>query len=115
MVFVITSLLYTSETWTTYAHHIKSLERFHQKCLRHILKIKWQALMPDTEVLSIANVFSIESLILLNRLRWAGHLVRLEDTRIPKQIFFGEIQGGKRRPGGPKLRFKDVLKLSLNP
>ena len=114
MVFVITSLLYTSETWTTYAHHIKSLERFHQKCLRHILKIKWQALMPDTEVLSIANVFSIDSLILLNRLRWAGHLVRLEDTRIPKQLFFGEIQGGKRRAGGPKLRFKDVLKSSLN-
>ena len=54
MVFVITSLLYTSETWTTYAHHIKTLERFHQKCLRHILKIKWQALVPDTEVLSLA-------------------------------------------------------------
>ena len=31
--FVLTSLLYTSETWTTYARHIKMLERFHQKCL----------------------------------------------------------------------------------
>ena len=113
IVFVIKSLLYTSETWTTYACHIKTLERFHQKCLRHILKIKWQSQVPDTEVLSLANVFSIESMIMLNRLRWAGHLVRLDNTRIPKQLFFGELVGGKRRIGGPKLRFKDLLKYSL--
>ena len=113
MAFVIKSLLYTCDTWTPYAHHIKSLERFHQKCLRHILKVKWQALVPDTDILDLAAVPSIESLILLDRLRWAGHLVRLEDTRIPKQLFFGEIVGGKRRLGRPKLRFKDVLKYAL--
>ena len=113
MAFVIKSLLYCCETWTTYAHHIKTLERFHQKCLRHILKIKWQALVPDTDVLGIAAVPSIESLILLDRLRWAGHLVRLDDTRTPKQLFYGEIAVGKRRIGRPKLRFKDVLKYSL--
>ena len=113
MAFVIRSLLYCCETWTTYAHHIRTLERFHQKCLRHILKIKWQALVPDTVVLGLAAVPSIESLILLDRLRWSGHLVRLDDSRIPKQLFFGEIALGKRRIGRPKLRFKDVLKYSL--
>ena len=87
MAFVIKSLLYWCETWTTYAHHIKTHERFHQKCLRHILKIKWQALVPDTDVLGIAAVPSIESLILLDRLRWTGHLVRLDDTRIPNQLW----------------------------
>ncbi|MEE8289810.1 MAG: reverse transcriptase family protein, partial [Nitrosomonadaceae bacterium] len=111
--FVLTSLLYTSETWTTYVHQIKCLERFHQKCLRHILKIKWQDMVPDTEVLAIANIPSIECLITLHRLRWSGHLVRLDDKRIPKQLFFGELCGGKRRHGHPKLRFKDVLKDSL--
>ena len=111
--FVITSLLYTSESWTTYAHHIKTLERFHQKCLRHILNIKWQAMVPDTEVLSLAGLPSIECLITLNRLRWAGHLVRLDDTRIPKILFFGEIAHGKRRLGKPKMRYRDVLKATL--
>ena len=113
MAFVIKSLLYCCETWTTYARHIKTLERFHQKCLRHILKIKWQAKVPDTVVLELAGVLSIESLILLDRLRWAGHLVRLDDTRIPKQLFYGELRGGKRQLGRPKLRYKDVLKYSL--
>ena len=105
--FVISSLLYTSETWTTYVQHIKNLERFHQKCLRHILKIKWQSMTPDTEVLALANLPSIECMIMLSRLRWAGHLVRLEDARIPKQLFFGELARGKRRQCKPKMRYRD--------
>ena len=88
MAFVIRSLLYCCETWTTYAHHIRTLERFHQKCLRishFALKIKWQALVLDTVVLGLAAVPSIESLILLDLLRWSGHLVRLDDSRIQKK------------------------------
>ena len=30
---VLTTLLYSSETWSTYHRHIQGLERFHQKCL----------------------------------------------------------------------------------
>ena len=39
--------------------------------------------------------------------------MRLDNTRTPKQLFYGEIAVGKRRIGRPKLRFKDVLKYSL--
>lgn len=53
--FVITSLLYTCETSSTYTH-IKTLEHFHQKCLRHILKIKWHTFVQDTKVLLLAGV-----------------------------------------------------------
>ena len=38
---VLTTLLYGSESWVTYSHHIRILERFHQRCLRTILQIKW--------------------------------------------------------------------------
>nr|XP_014345435.1 PREDICTED: uncharacterized protein LOC106703964 [Latimeria chalumnae] len=48
---VITSLLYTCETWTTYYHHIKQLNHFHLGCLRKIVKIKWQDKIPDIELL----------------------------------------------------------------
>ena len=34
---VMTSLLYGSETWTTYRSQIKTLERFHQRFLRRII------------------------------------------------------------------------------
>ena len=37
----------------------------------------------------------------------------MDDHRIPKQLFYGEISAGKRRPCKPKLRYKDCLKNSL--
>ena len=86
---VLTSLLYSSETWTTYRRHIKVLERFHQNCLRRILGINWESLTPDTVVLERAYTTSIEKRIIMNQMRWAGHLVRMEDSRLPKQLFYG--------------------------
>ena len=110
---VIPSLLYACETWTPYRRHFKCLERFHQRCLRHILHIRWQQLVPDTEVLETAKMPSIEALIIKHQLRWAGHLVRLDDCRIPKQLFYGELCLGKRKFCKPRMRFKDSLKSSL--
>ena len=37
---VLTVLLYGSETWTIYRHHVNLLERFHQNCIRRILNIE---------------------------------------------------------------------------
>ena len=89
------------------------LEHFHQKCLRRILNIKWQTYTPDTTVLERAEYPNIEYFIMLNQLHWAGHLVRMEDTRIPKQIFYGEVVNGKRPRPKPKKRYKDCLKYNF--
>ena len=41
------------------------------------------------------------------RCRWLGHLARMEDFRIPKQLLFGELT--KTRPRhGPKKRWRDL-------
>ena len=85
---VVTVFLYGCETWTTYRRHIKRLERFHQQFLRLNLKISWRAHVPDTEVLQ-------------------------EDTRMPKQVLFGELRQGKRPECKPKQRYKDCLKDTL--
>ena len=110
---VLTALLYSSETWTTYRRHIQVLERFHQKCLRRILNIKWQSLTPDTIVLQRANTSSLEMLLIRNQMRWAGHVTRMDDVRLPKQIFYGELKSGARPPHKPKKRYKDVIKNNL--
>ena len=38
---VVPTLLYGAETWVLYRKQIRLLERFHQRCLRSILCIKW--------------------------------------------------------------------------
>ena len=64
----------------------------------------------DTKILEMANIGSIEVLISKQQLKWNGHLVRLPNERIPKQIFYGQLTDGKRLAHKPKKRFKDCLK-----
>lgn len=110
---VLPTLLYACETWTVYARHAKKLHRFHMNCLRKLLKISWQDKVPDTEVLSRADLPSVHTLLRKAQVRWAGHLVRMPDTRLPKRLFYGELVEGKRSHGGQRKRFKDTLKTAL--
>ena len=110
---VLSVLLYSSECWTTQHRHQRQLERFHQKCLRRVLHVKWQSITPDTDILKKAECLSIEAMVIRIGLCWAGHVVRMEDVRLPKQLFYGELKTGKHPQYGPKRRFKDCLKDDL--
>ena len=110
---VLPSLLYGCETWTCYRRHIKQLDQFHLRCLRKILGIHWEDRVTNQEVLRRSGMSGIEALVMTAQLRWSGHVMRLEDDRLPKQIFCSELVRGKRQPGGQKKRYKDVLKCNL--
>ena len=110
---VLTTLLYGCETWTVYKRHAKKLNHFHTVCLRKILGIKWQERIPDTEVLARAALPSIYTILTQSQLRWAGHVIRMEDHRIPKKLLYGELSHGKRSHGGQKKRYKDTLKVAM--
>ena len=110
---VITSLLYGCESWTLYRRHVKLLEQFHQRSLRSIMHIKWQDRVTNIEVLERANTVSIEAMLLKAQLRWVGHVIRMSDNRLPKQLLFGELLQGKRKVGRPRKRFKDSVKQNI--
>ena len=100
---VLTTLLYGSESWVTRRHHIKQLERFHQRCLRNILRIKWWDFIPNSEVLVKANLTCIEAMITTKkRLRWAGHVSRMENHRLSKFALYGEVSTGRKNVSTPK-------------
>ena len=60
------------------------------------------------------RVPSIEALSMKAQLRWAGHVSRMEDHRLPKIALYGELSSGHRDRGAPKKRYKDTLKKSLS-
>ena len=107
---IISVLLYGSESWATHAYQENKLEAFHMRSLRRILDIKWQDRVTNTEVLEEAGTLSIHLQLCKRRLRWLGHVRRMKDGRIPRDLLYGELQEGGRKVGRPQLRFKDVIK-----
>ena len=106
-------LLYATETWCLYKGDIKRLDSFHMKCLRSILRVRWQDRVSNSEVLQRTKLSGIESMLIKGQLRWCGHLVRMSDSRLPKSVFYSQLKEGKRMSGGQFLRYRDVLKRHL--
>ena len=105
---VMSTLLYGSETWTTYAGQERRLTTFHLRSIRRILGISWQDKVTKADVLSRPGLSNMYTLLRQRRLRWMGHVRRMEDGRIPKDILYGELALGRRTTGRPHLRYKDV-------
>ena len=101
---VLTVLLYACESWTVYCRHARKFNHFHTKYLRIILSIKWQDMVPDTEVLTRAGIPSIHTLLE----KAQGRVTCMPDDRLPKQLLYGELCYVKQ-----KKRFKDTLKKTL--
>ena len=51
---------------------------------------------------------NIVSSIRISRLRWAGHVRRIEDSETPKRILEYKMDG-KRRVGRPRVRWEDSI------
>ena len=110
---VLTTLLYGCETWTLYRRSICRLDQFHLRCLRKIARVKWQDRIPNTDVLNTYGVMGIEAFLLKAQLRWVGHIMRMPDSRIPKQVFLGQLAAGKCLQCGSVLRHESAVKVNL--
>ena len=100
-------LTYASETWTLNKQDINRLNIFERKILRGIfgpVKVnnEWR-IRYNHELYQLYKEPNIIEFIKINRLRWAGHLIRLEDPR-PALRVFRYNPGGIRNRGRPKTR-----------
>jgi len=50
--------------------------------------------------------------IKINRLRWLGHVQRMDEERVPLKLL-NTNPDGNRRPGRPKSRWKDAVESDL--
>jgi hypothetical protein len=86
-------LIYASETWTLTKKDRKQLNVFEMKVYRRILgpeyeneKDNWRKLT-NKEIYASVKKPTITETIRLNRLRWFGHVQRMEENRIPKEYY----------------------------
>ena len=109
----LSTLVYSSGAWTTYTTQEKKLNSFHLRCLRRILDISWQDKITNTEVLERASSFSMYTLLSQRRLRRLGHVHRMANGRIPRDMLYGELVTGTRTVGRPYLRYRDTCKRDM--
>ena len=110
---ILSTLLYGSETWTTYAHQEKRLNTFHLRSLQCILGISWQDKVTNTDVLSCTGLPTMYTLLRQCQLCWLGHVHHMEDGQILKDILYGELTSGQRSIGCLQLRYKDACKRDM--
>ena len=107
---ILSCLLYSSETYTLCRRHIQRLSQIHLRHLRAILGIRWSDRVTNDEALQRADVPSVEAMILSRQLTWTGHVVRMNDDRLPKAVLYGKLWQAKRNVGRLHLRYMDCTK-----
>jgi hypothetical protein len=109
------TLTYASETWTLTKRDRKQLNIFERKVYRRIFgpvydnkKENWRILTNKEIYASVKKPIIIET-IRLNRLRWFGHVQRMEENRIPKRVLHMNL-GTTRLRGRPRNGCQDEVR-----
>lgn len=105
-------LLYGSECWRVVKSDMSRVEAFHNRCLRKICHIFWPSKISNHDLYARTGSQSIIDEIKRRRFRWLGHVLRMEEERIPK-IALRWTPPGKRKRGRPKTTWRRTVMAEL--
>ena len=105
---VLSVLLYGSECWALRVADERRLICFHNRCVRVMTRIskhkQWKRHITGEELEERCGVQSMEFYLRRRVLRWVGHIVRMEQHRLPRKLLFGWVPHPRKR-GRPHLTF----------
>ena len=110
-------MLYGYETWSLTLREESRLRVFENRILRRIFGPRrdengeWRRLHNE-ELHSLYLSPNIVRVIKSRRLRWAGHVARIEEDRSAFKILTGKPTG-KRPLGRPRRRWEDNIRMDL--
>jgi hypothetical protein len=88
-------LLYGCESWALTRQQLA----IHRCRLRMMLGVRRARDISTADLLVRCRAVSVETLIARRQLRWLGHVARMADTRLAKQVLCCTRDGGVRRAG----------------
>ena len=106
-------LLYASETWRTNKKIESRLRGFEGRCLRRILKIRWEQRVTNEEIRRRTKINNIVEEVKQRRWRWLGHTLRMERTRHPNRALRW-APPGKRKRGRPLGTWRRTIQEEMN-
>ena len=111
---VLAVLLYGAETWPMTKVTTRKLEAAHHRWLRKILRITWRDKVTNEKIRELTQQEKLEDIIRERRLRWTGHVMRMEQNRIAKEAVNWVPALGKRRPGRPRTDWQQTVKPDIS-
>jgi len=75
--------------------------------------ISWKDKVSNEMVRAQTQLEKIDLIIKERRLRWLGHVMRMDDNRLPRQAVHWDISGSKRKPGRPRKNWIDTIQQDL--
>ena len=113
---VLTILLYGSECWSLTEKLYNRLRAFHHRCIRSMCRVTRlhtrKHLISNAELLERTDLQPIDSYISKRQLRWAGHVARMPNDRLPRKMLSCWVNN-KRPRGAPQMTYGRSLKKSL--
>jgi len=78
-----------------------------------MLGVFWMNKVRNEEVRAMTSLQKLELIIEERRLRWFGHIWRMDDGRLPKQSMHWETSTRKRRPSRPRKKWIDIVRQDM--
>lgn len=102
-------LTYASETWTMTKKDQSRIQAIDMKFLRSTIQKTRRDKIRNEEIRDKLNMEKLQDTIDNSRIKWMGHIMRMEEERLPKQAL--KLKGrGKRPLGRPRKRWLDQVK-----
>ena len=105
-------LLYGSECWRVIESDMNKINSFHNGCLRKICRIFWPEKISNKDLYRKTNCRNVVLEIKHRRLRWLGHVLRMDQNSIPK-VALRWTPPGKRKQGRPKTTWRRTVTSEL--
>ena len=100
------------ETWTIKKAEHRRIDAFELWCWRRLLRVTWTARRSNQSVLKEINTeYSLEGLMLKQKLQYFGHLMWSTDS-LEKTLILGNIEGRIR--GWQRMRWLDGITDSMD-
>ena len=94
MVFAV--VMYGCESWTVKKAECQRIDAFELWCWKRLLRVPWTARSNQFILKGISPEYSLEGLMLMQKLQYFGYLMQRMDS-LEKTLMLGKIEDRKRR------------------
>ena len=110
---IVPTAMYGAETWNMREEERRSLNVFEMKCLRSMIGVTRMDRVRNEEVRRRTGVErELGDRVDERVLRWYGHMERMSEERLVKEVWKAEVEGKNMR-GCPRMRWMDGVKGAL--